>query len=434
MLYRILRIIVGLGIRLYYKEILVKNKKALDHEGPMIIIANHPNTLMDAWMIGFVNKRPIYFMAKGTFFNSPIKRKILTSLNMIPINRKTDGAVRGINNKDSFEACYELLEKGKTLVIFPEGNSFPERKLRQLKSGTARIALETEKRNEGKLNLKIVPIGLFYSQAEKFRSSVMISIENGLYAKEFLKDFESNTTSAARQLTEKMRIHLERVLYTAEEEEEHFLERLYQVYGTTRKMQNVAEEAQWREKIKQRITEIQLLQPYLIEEIQGILYQIEWRTQKMRVQADILHKGRKRRSFLLQGVLSGLLLLVGFPFFVIGYMHNIIPYRLTDFIVPKITNYKEYYAPLAVLLSLIFYPLFYIGFLLLAKYIFDLSFWEQLIYFISMPVLGLYAHSFARYFKRIGYKWKYLLFIINQTEALNELRALKKQLDKMLLD
>ncbi|MEY3425897.1 MAG: hypothetical protein RL679_1255, partial [Bacteroidota bacterium] len=91
MLYRILKVIVGIGIRLYYKEIKVKNGKFLDHDGPMIIIANHPNTLMDAWIIGNVCPQPIYFMAKGTFFNSPLKRKLLKSLNMIPINRQIDG-------------------------------------------------------------------------------------------------------------------------------------------------------------------------------------------------------------------------------------------------------------------------------------------------------------------------------------------------------
>jgi len=208
MIYRILRLIVGLGIKIYYKEVTVKNTRALEHDGPMIIIANHPNTLMDAWMIGYACSKPIYFMAKSTFFNSPLKRKILKSLNMIPINRQVDGKIKGINNTDSFEACYQLLEEGKTLVVFPEGTSIPERKLRELKSGTARIALEAEARNNGNLNLKIVPIGLFYSQAEKFRSSVLISIENGLFATDFLTEYSQNASLAAKKLTKVFRLHL----------------------------------------------------------------------------------------------------------------------------------------------------------------------------------------------------------------------------------
>jgi 1-acyl-sn-glycerol-3-phosphate acyltransferase len=98
MLYRILKLIVGIGIRLYYRETKVRNAHFLKHDGPMIIIANHPNTLMDAWMVGNVCQQPIYYMAKGTFFSSPIKRRILQSLNMIPINRKVDGKIKGIGN------------------------------------------------------------------------------------------------------------------------------------------------------------------------------------------------------------------------------------------------------------------------------------------------------------------------------------------------
>ncbi len=177
MLYRILRAIISFGIRHYYREIQVVNQHILDKEdGPLIIIANHPNTLMDAWMVGFVNRRRVHFMAKATFFNSPLKRKLLGALGMIPINRKSDGAVTGVNNKDSFQACYELLEKGEILVVFPEGTSFLERKLREIKTGTARIALEVERRNQGKLGLKVVPIGLNYISADSYRGKVLVHV------------------------------------------------------------------------------------------------------------------------------------------------------------------------------------------------------------------------------------------------------------------
>jgi len=169
MLYRFLKLLVGLGIRFYYKEVRVKNKVNLKTEGPLIIIANHPNTLMDAMMLGHVCQQPIHYMAKATLFDSKFKMWLLRSLNMIPINRIGEGRIKGVSNQDSFLACYEMLEKGKTLVVFPEGTSFQERHLRQLKSGTARIALETERRNNNTLGLMVLPIGLNYSQAEKFR-------------------------------------------------------------------------------------------------------------------------------------------------------------------------------------------------------------------------------------------------------------------------
>jgi 1-acyl-sn-glycerol-3-phosphate acyltransferase len=88
MLYRLLKAIVWIGIRVYYREITVSNRNYLAQTGPVIIIANHPNTLMDAWILSYINRRKVHFVAKATFFNSPIKRKILHALGMIPLNRK----------------------------------------------------------------------------------------------------------------------------------------------------------------------------------------------------------------------------------------------------------------------------------------------------------------------------------------------------------
>ena len=71
MLYHILRLIVSIGIRLFYRQIRVKNREHLDEKGPRIIIANHPNTIMDAWILGYICNQRVYYMAKGTFFTSP---------------------------------------------------------------------------------------------------------------------------------------------------------------------------------------------------------------------------------------------------------------------------------------------------------------------------------------------------------------------------
>ena len=321
MLYRILKLIVGLGIRLYYRETKVKNAHFLKHDGPMIIIANHPNTLMDAWLVGNVCQQPIYYMAKGTFFSSPLKRRILQSLNMIPINRKVDGKIKGISNEDSFAACYKILEEGKTLVIFPEGNSFPERQLRELKSGTARIALEAENRNNGKLNLKVVPMGLFYSEAEKFRSSVLVSVEHGLFVTDYLEAYRENTSLAAKKLTEKFRIHLERVLVTTESpEQEKLLEDTLHILWGIERERDVEHEVSFMKRIKDRMEEIQLVQPYLFEEIQQLVTTIQWQSKKLEIHADFIHRRFRSRLYQMQLTLS-ILFLKGFLSLECSYLY-----------------------------------------------------------------------------------------------------------------
>lgn len=433
-MYRLLKLLIGIGIRLYYRQIKVKNLQYLSNDGPMIIIANHPNTLMDAWMVGHICKQPIHFMAKGTFFNSPLKRWFLGSLNMIPINRNVDEKIDGVNNHDSFEACYKVLEAGKILVIFPEGNSMMERQLRQLKTGTARIALEVEKRNEGKLGLKVVPMGLFYSKAEKFRSSVMINIEQGLFVTDFLEEYETNPTTAAKRLTEKFRVHLERVLVTTDSsDQEKLLEDIHDIVRN-KKSKDIEGNAVHLKEIKERIEEIQLLQPYLLDEIQNLVKTILWQTNKLEIKTDFIDKRFRSQLYLSQLLLSVIFILPGLPLYLFGFIHSFIPFKLTDLLMPKLVKNVEYYAPIAVLIGLVLYPLNYVFFLWLAGELFELSAWGKLIYFIAMPMTGMFAYHFSLFMQNTAYRWNYIFLVINEKEAIKEVQRQKNRLKEILFN
>jgi 1-acyl-sn-glycerol-3-phosphate acyltransferase len=433
MLYRLLKFLIGIGIRFYYREIKVRNKEFLRHDGPLIIIANHPNTMMDAWIIAQSISQPIYFMAKGTFFNTPLKRRILNSLGMIPINRPIDNKTAGVNNNASFEACYKVLEEGKTLVVFPEGNSMMERQLRELKSGTARIALEVEQRNGGKLNLKVVPIGIFYSQGEKFRSSVMLTVEQGLYVDDLLDEYAQNPSAASKKLTSRFRQHLERVLVTTDSlEQEKLIDDVYDIVKDDKSKASVESRVEYLKQISERIEEIQLMKPYLIEEIQSLVNKIQWQTEKLKIRQDFLNKRFKLSSYTLQLLFSVIYAVFGFPIFVFGFVHSILPFKGTDLLMPKLIKNVEYYAPIAVLLGLVLYPLNYGLLLWAAGVIFNLGLLAKVLYFCAMPITGMFAYYYIRFFSKTAYRWKYLFVRINEGQALNELTVLRARLNDLL--
>lgn len=432
MLYRFIKILVGIGIRLYYKEVRVKNRERIPLDCPLIIISNHPNTLMDAWMIGHVCPRPIYFMAKGTLFNSKLKMKILRSLNMIPINRVGEGKVKGVSNQDSFQACYNLLENGKTLLIFPEGTSYQERFLRELKSGTARIALEAEKRNKGSLGLKILPLGLNYTQAEKFRSGVLVDVGFPIDAKEFLLEYENHAGKGAKKLTEQFRIRLEQVLVNSNSKEEQVLidriAKILQSRYTKEGQADVESEMGLLKKIRDRLDDFKVTEAWKVDEIRKLVDKIEWESDKWNIRADFLDRRFRSTMFLRQLAFSIIFLLLAVPFFVFGMLHNFIQYKMIDLLIPKLTKDIEYYAPLAVLLGLIMYPLFYGLIVLFVGNAFNLTFWEKVVYFVSMPLSGLFAYFFHRYLSHIGYKWKYIFLMFRQKEVVVSLKDKRKSL------
>lgn len=437
MLYRILKIVMRIGINIYYSEIKVRHKEHLEHSGPMIIIANHPNTLVDALLIGIISPKPIYYMTKATFFNSRWKMKILRSLNMIPINRATEAKTQGVSNSSTFEECFRLLSDGKTLVIFPEGNSQMELLLRQLKSGTARIALEAELRNQGKLNLKIVPVGLMYTQGEKFRSSILVNFGPGINVIHHLEEFRENQSSAARKLTEEFRKMLENVLVTTQtKEQEKLITTLSEALQSRylHNAMNVESEVELIKKIRDRIQLLSLDNPEKVERIQQLLWNLNWKTEKMEIKNDFLDRGLRSSMFIRQIITSFLGLLIGFPVYLFGIIHNIIPFRLTDLIIPRLTKSKEFYAPLAILMGLVLYPVNYGLFGFLFFRLFHPEIWIIVLYCILMPLLGLFAYSFSKYMQHISYKLNYIFLLMNNKELILEMKKQRQELFQLIFE
>lgn len=438
MLYYLLKSIVALGIRLYYGKIKVLNRQHLEGNQATIYIANHPNTLMDAWLIGFVSKRPVYFMAKATLFSSPLRKKIMKSLNMIPINRQGEGRTDGVANQDSFEACYRLLEEGKCLLIFPEGTSHLERHLRELKSGAARIAMETEARNDNNLQLRVVPIGLNYMQADRFRSSVVVNVGSPIQVAEYIPEDPKQTREAVKRLTELFRMRLEQVLVNSpEKEEEKLTEKLFHIFDShylKNEGKGVEGELKFMKKIRDRLAELKITQAWKIEQIEELQENITWKLERYALRADFLDRRLRVRMFLRQLFFSVLGLLIALPVFIYGLIHNIVPYKVTDVLVPKITKEIEYYAPIAVLIGLVFYPLIYVSFLLTVNLFVDFTFWDKVIYFCSMPLAGLASYYMYQYLKHISFKWRLVLLWFNDKEVLLTLTAERERLRTLLFE
>ncbi len=437
MLYRLLKAIVWLGVRLYYREIKVVNKHYLDVEGPAVIIANHPNTLMDAWMMGYANRRRVFFMAKATFFSSPFKRFLLGALGMIPINRKSDGVTKGVSNKDSFEACYSLLERGDILVVFPEGTSYLERKLRELKSGTARIALEVESRNQGTLNVKIIPIGLNYIDASSYRGKVMIhvgkpfEIEDGLLAQ-----YQQNQGQAAKALTEQFRVALSRVFVSLEtEENEQLAEDIAYILDgrKVRGKRGVSHSIDLFKLINSKLDEFRLVTPYKLDEIQKLTKELIRDLEGSGVRPDFLDRTYRSTMFSRQLIQSLLFLVITFPIFVFGVVQSCLPYFSIGWLLPKITKDEEYHAPLAILLGFVLYPLTYAGFILLAHYGFHLRGFWWVMYGVSLPFTGVFAHFYLRYKRHLGSKQRFARMVRKRKEFFTELKVRKERLKSLIL-
>ena len=77
-------------IKFYYPRIEVTGADKIPQSGPVLLAANHPNSLIDPVLLGIVARRPMRLMAKSTLFDIPLFGKVLHSLGMVPAYRGTD--------------------------------------------------------------------------------------------------------------------------------------------------------------------------------------------------------------------------------------------------------------------------------------------------------------------------------------------------------
>ncbi|QSE98227.1 lysophospholipid acyltransferase family protein [Fulvivirga lutea] len=211
MLYNLLKAYITLGLNTFFKKLKVFNQENIPDSGPILFVANHQNALIDALLIVTHNRRKTYFLTRADAFKSNLAKPFLKSLKMLPVYRMRDGIATVNQNNEIFERCYDLLNNGDCLGIFPEGNHDLRRRLRPLSKGFTRVALGTVERFQTQLH--IVPVGINYSDHQKFRGSVSVYFGKPIRVNDYYSgDFNSDSVKLKEAVSEKLKnliIHIE---------------------------------------------------------------------------------------------------------------------------------------------------------------------------------------------------------------------------------
>lgn len=137
-----------------------------------MIAANHPNSFLDAVILATLFKQPIYSLTRGDVFVNSFYKKLLYSLNMLPVYRISEGAENLEHNYTTFSSCMDIFKKNGIVLIFSEGRCINEWHLRPLKKGTARLAISAWQQG---IPLKIIPLGINYSCFRIFGKNVILN-------------------------------------------------------------------------------------------------------------------------------------------------------------------------------------------------------------------------------------------------------------------
>lgn len=181
MLYQALRAAASTALGWYYSDIVVHGAERIPADGPLVIISNHPNALVDALLVCTTLRRRVLLTAKATLFDHPLLVLLLRSVGVVPLRRAKDevavrpgAAISRARNVETFRQVTDVLARGGAVLVFPEGISHDEPALAPLKTGTARMALAAA---AGEVRgIRVLPVGLIFERKEQPRSRVLVRV------------------------------------------------------------------------------------------------------------------------------------------------------------------------------------------------------------------------------------------------------------------
>ena len=140
--------------------------------GAVLLVANHPNALLDPALVQTTAGRPVRFLAKSTLFRGHVLGPIIRLSGAIPVYRRIDAGVDPARNVDAFAAVEAVLGRGEVVCVFPEGISHSTGRLEPLRTGAARMALASLARGT---RVTLMPIGLHFHRLVSFRSRATVA-------------------------------------------------------------------------------------------------------------------------------------------------------------------------------------------------------------------------------------------------------------------
>ena len=113
--------------------------------GPVLYAANHPSTT-DPIFIHLISRQPMSVMIDSKVFSIPVLGAYMRKMQQIEV-------IRGKGQSDQvLKQAVRVLAAGRSVVIFPEGAISPPEGFAPVRSGVARLALQS--------GVPVIPIGI----------------------------------------------------------------------------------------------------------------------------------------------------------------------------------------------------------------------------------------------------------------------------------
>jgi glycerol-3-phosphate O-acyltransferase / dihydroxyacetone phosphate acyltransferase len=199
---RVMANFARLLIHIFFRKVELEHGDNLPAEGPVVVVANHTNGLVDGLLLMATLSRYPRFLGKATLFKIPPLWPFLKLGGVVPVYRAIDGGGGGVGgqNVSAFATSHRILGQGGVVALFPEGISHDESSLQPLKTGAARIALGAGFEG-GAGDVVTVAVGLTYDAKARFRSRALVRIGPPQGISRWADAYREDSHEAVRRFT-----------------------------------------------------------------------------------------------------------------------------------------------------------------------------------------------------------------------------------------
>ena len=222
--YRFGRALLNQSVSLYYRRIQVVGAERIPEKGPAIIVANHPNSVADAFLVAArLTPRKINFIAKDTITSAPVVGWLVRQFGVVGVarayeyERQRDMARQ--RNEAAIGTCIPRLLAGEVVVIFGEGISTDLRRLHMIRKGALRFGYAAERAAGFRLGLRWIPVGINYSAKERFRSDVALRIGQPFGLSDVHPDPAAHEAEALKRGTARLQRDIAALMVNIEKDE-----------------------------------------------------------------------------------------------------------------------------------------------------------------------------------------------------------------------
>jgi 1-acyl-sn-glycerol-3-phosphate acyltransferase len=380
--------------RAFFRRIFYCNLKKVPLNKPLLFVGNHQNSFMDGIVVGSYLPQPLHFTMRADMFRKPFARFCLRELNVAPVYRAEEGLENVHKNLESFAGIYEVLKKNGNFIMFSEGICVQEKRLHNLRKGTARLAFGAEEKYG--IDVHIVPVGINYTYPSKFRKEVMINFHDSFSIKELKGTYTEHPAKALLSFNQKCRESLLKEVIIIEDPKNDWLaeqllkmERHNMVLPFFKWRFDTDDRRQAEKRVSEKVNQMSKTSQADLESL----------SKKVENYVNLLAKKRLRDENVARKLDWGLLryfaVLAGCPIFIAGFISNLIPFIIPKIICDKLIKDLRFYSSVFIGSFTVLYLIYFAVLLILAAIF---AGWTGLLLALVVPLAGYFVLFYQEIF------------------------------------